>query len=473
MSLAAGNRRWNPFRRRLSLLWGTRFTFAATGFYVSLWWITKWIQDAECISLGTWGPGGVLSRFALFPVVCLFFLLWIGNLLWEQKLFLIQWKQLTTGQQRLFAAIFAVGMALGLGLYYESYIQLAPNATEAYFARLFLFVFLWVTSFCWVSSGNARRETQSDSGGKDAVAGPVNRWNFGLMLALCIVLSLFLAAILTDPCGLADQDSFGWVRRIGLVVFILVFPAVILGLNRIPMWLFRLILWLVKQGKYEWSLYANRLYMHTPGHRESLDGWIFLEAGRYTEALACFKPLAFDENGQPRLSSMELYFYATALLGEDRYSESQELFEAAIRVPQASRYFHYGLAGCLLGQNREAGRASDLIDQVMAERHAQLTPSQQRTHQTQCIALGAWALAKQGRREDAIAKLQEAFAESAGLNKHDLAGLLHLKGVTWKALGGLEEARAAFQEALTLFPRGAVMLRARKRLMELAENGCA
>jgi tetratricopeptide (TPR) repeat protein len=88
----------------------------------------------------------------------------------------------------------------------------------------------------------------------------------------------------------------------------------------------------------------------------------------------------------------------------------------------------------------------------------------------QCNAIGAWALAACGRREEAETRLQEAFAESDSFSKDDLAQLLNSKGSAWQALGDGERSRAAFQQALAVFPYGSIAMFARKELAKLPEN---
>ncbi len=196
-----------------------------------------------------------------------------------------------------------------------------------------------------------------------------------------------------------------------------------------------------------------------------------LQAGRYSEALELLKDSAFDEKGRPQLKSLHLYFYAVALLSEEKYSEAQLLLEAAVLVPQKIEgYFRFSLADCLLSQNKEAGRACELVEQVMAKLKRKTQSAQERIFLAQCMAVHAWALASCQRREEAKAGLQDAFTESSSMGKDDLAGLLHLKGVTLQALGDNETARAAFEQALALFPYGSIAMLARRALAKLGEN---
>ena len=192
-----------------------------------------------------------------------------------------------------------------------------------------------------------------------------------------------------------------------------------------------------------------------------------LQAGRYREALDLLKDSAFDEKGRPRLTNVNLYFYAVALMNEDRNAEAQELLEAAIQVPQKMDYFRFALADCLLSQNKDASRACELVEQVMANLKKKRNAAQQRTFMAHCIAVRAWALACCGRREESETRLQEALSGSKGFEAREVAALKTVAGVTWQTLGDLKRARAAFQEAAKLYPHGDVGLRARRKLAEL------
>lgn len=119
-------------------------------------------------------------------------------------------------------------------------------------------------------------------------------------------------------------------------------------------------------------------------------------------------------------------------------------------------YLRFSLAECLLSQNKEADRALDLVEQVRANVNRSSHSKQDRLCLAQCNAIDAWALAACGRREEAETRLQEAFAESDSFSKDDLAGLLNSKGSALQALGDTERSRAAFQQALAVFPTGVV-----------------
>jgi len=195
------------------------------------------------------------------------------------------------------------------------------------------------------------------------------------------------------------------------------------------------------------------------------------QAGRYGEALELLKDSAFDLKGRPLLKSLHLYFYAITLMNESRYSDAQELLEAAVLVPQKTQeYFRFSLAECLLSQNKEAPRACGLVEQVVADLKKKTQSQQNRMFLAQCMAVHAWALASCERGEEAEARLEDAFAGSDSLAKDDLAGLLHLKGATRLALGDSELARAAFEQALALFPYGTIAIQARREIAKLSRD---
>jgi tetratricopeptide (TPR) repeat protein len=228
---------------------------------------------------------------------------------------------------------------------------------------------------------------------------------------------------------------------------------------------------LAMRGDYDGALQISRTWLRSKVYGRPFQGQIMLQAGRYSEALELLKDSAFDEKGRPLLKSLHLYFYAMALMGQGEYPEAQRLLEAAVLVPQKMEdYFRFTLAECLLSQNKEANRALDLVEQVIANLKRKSQSKQDCIFLAQCMAVHALALASCGRREEAEARLENAFAESNSLGKDDLAGLLNLKGATWQALGDSEMARAAFHQTLVLFPYGSIAMLARRKLATLEEN---
>jgi tetratricopeptide (TPR) repeat protein len=236
-----------------------------------------------------------------------------------------------------------------------------------------------------------------------------NRVNF---LSIFIIVLAFL-----NPGRLSEN----LVWSLGLIVFVQV--------------LFRLhhvVLWLTFRGNFDLALYANRLYMHIPGHGDSGEGWILSMAGRYAQALAFYKPQAFDENGKPLLTSLALYMYASNLLNNDDKTAAQVLFEAAVGAPdqgkELSAYFRLGLADSLLYQGKDAERARDLTARVIADEEVENPSALQRAKTTRVAVFYAYAVASCGKREEAISLLRKSMADFQGLNKHDLAACEHMRG---------------------------------------------
>ena len=291
---------------------------------------------------------------------------------------------------------------------------------------------------------------QSSSAGESAISR--RKWERKLTSWLT---TLIFLGVLISPIS--------WKVKIALFATALIYPQALLQLKR---WTFGLTV----RGDYDRALRLNKKWLSLPFYGDSLEGLILVIAGRYKEGLASLKPLAFDKSGQPRLTSNELYAYALALSNEGEKAAAQQLYEAAILVPQRSGVFHSGLAACLLEQKKEPERARELMEQVLATWHEPLSTEQQRANQAHRIAKYAWALASCGRRDEAEARLQDAFAESVAFGNRDLAVLQSLAGETWRALGDLSKARIAFQEAIAICPDGDVAAGARKGLAELGES---
>jgi tetratricopeptide (TPR) repeat protein len=85
----------------------------------------------------------------------------------------------------------------------------------------------------------------------------------------------------------------------------------------------------------------------------------------------------------------------------------------------------------------------------------------------------AWALAAAGRREEAEAQLNKAFAGSGGLKERDLAGVHYYAGEAWRSLGEWKKARAAFEEAMRLSPDGPATTGSQKALAKMREEARA
>jgi len=230
----------------------------------------------------------------------------------------------------------------------------------------------------------------------------------------------------------------------------------------------RRVLRLTQQGDFDEAMQVDKQYSWIPGYGTPLQGTVLFGAGRYAEAQALLKPLAFDANGKPLLTSNAYYIYALSLVNDGRAAEAQVLLEAAVRVPQRNGAFHVALATCLLSQDKDAERARELMEQAMSNWPDTSTQYESRADQMRRLGRYAWALAACGRRSEAEAKLQEAFAGTTGFRDGDLAGVQYFAGETWRVLGETTKARAAFNEAMRLSPTGAAWTSAKKGLAKLA-----
>jgi tetratricopeptide (TPR) repeat protein len=289
---------------------------------------------------------------------------------------------------------------------------------------------------------------------------PHGNWRrFGAVLLSAPIVALVLSALFGDPIDAVQRSPLYLILGIGLALTILFVPlAILMGI--IP-------IWLVRRGKYDLALRLNRLFFWTPGNNSSTEGWILTMAGRYAEAREYLQPLAFNEKGHPRLTSVDLFLYTLVLSIEGEESTAEMLYEAAIHVPQKTGDFHFGLADCLLTQKKDPDRARKLVESVLAGIPVNPRSIQQRANRAQMIAFHAWALASNGWRTEAELRLQQATANSSGIGKCNLAALQLPVGDTWLTLGETENARASFRRAVSLFPFGDIAMRAQKKLAEI------
>jgi tetratricopeptide (TPR) repeat protein len=183
------------------------------------------------------------------------------------------------------------------------------------------------------------------------------------------------------------------------------------------------------------------------------------------------RPLAYDSNGQPKLTGSALYIYTLALTNGGRAAEAEKLLDAAVQAPQQDGSFHVALSTCLLSQDKDPQRALTLIQQAMSNWPETGNSYESRADLMRRYARLAWALAACGRADDAKAKLQEAFAGATDFRADDMAGLQYFAGETWRVLGDQSKARAAFKEALRLAVAGsAAATSAQKGLAKLANQ---
>jgi tetratricopeptide (TPR) repeat protein len=222
------------------------------------------------------------------------------------------------------------------------------------------------------------------------------------------------------------------------------------------------------RGQYDRALRLDRFWSATPLYGSPLAGSILFNAGRYREAQAWLKPLAFDAQGNPRLTSVALYTYALALVNDDRTAEAQGLLEAAAQASPNPGPLQVALATCLLSQGKDPRRACSLMETAMAGPQKDASTYLVRADQARRIGRYAWALAAAGRRNEAQAKIDEALAMGSDLRPEDAAGVQYFVGEAWRALNDKVKAKAAFDQAITLRPDGVTALSVRKAMAKMA-----
>jgi hypothetical protein len=438
---------------------GFRLAVAFAAIAVCWGWSLNWASGRSFPGLHVIAQQ--MREFAPFYVgysVSLLCLGWAGKLFWDSRIRRRTAPRVNTTravpehkkpwiaaqEAKAVATAFIAGTVLGWGVGYMSG-YIAPTFARAIF--LASGAAFWVVLVAAFFSMLRRR-------GRDG------HWR---KIAPVLVAPPFIAlastAILSDPHQAGQPSPLYWGLRIALGAAVLLIPAsVLLGLLPVT---------LVRHGKFDLAIALNRLFFWAVGANRSTEGWILVMAGRYAEARSYLKLQAFDKNGNARLTSQEYFLYALAQSLENEDGSAEELFEAAVRVPQLTGDFHFGLADCLLTQRTQPERAQHLIESVLSGFSANPGTSQQRANRAQMLAFYAWSLAANGAREAAQARIREAVVASMGIRRCDLAALQLPLGETWIALGDTEKARRAFIEAVNLYPFGDIAMRAQRKLSTL------
>jgi len=225
------------------------------------------------------------------------------------------------------------------------------------------------------------------------------------------------------------------------------------------------------KGGYEKALRMDRFWGALPFYGTSLRGVILFNAGRYHEALAYLRPLAFDGGGRPRLKSQELYIYALALVNDNRPGEAEPLLEAAISAVPSPASMKVALATCLLTQEKEPDRAVRLMEEAMSA--PRRDGEGNRADYARRVARYAWALAASRRSQEAQARIDEALQAARSLRPEDAAGVQYFVGEAWREMGEDAKARAAFDEATRLQPTGVTALSVQKALAKMGNRWAA
>jgi len=218
------------------------------------------------------------------------------------------------------------------------------------------------------------------------------------------------------------------------------------------------------QGNCDKALRMDRFWSVMPFYGSSLRGSILFNAGRYREAQAFLKPLAFDAHGNPRLASIELYSYVLALVNDNRAAEAEPLLEAATAAAPENDSLKVALASCLLTQEKEPERACRLLEEVV---NSPGRGTEGAADEARRIARYAWALSACGRRQEAQSRIDQALQLALRLRPDDVAGVQYFVGEAWRVMGENAKARAAYDEATRLQPTGVISLSVQKALAKI------
>jgi hypothetical protein len=460
--------------RRLLAHWGVRFAIAMIGSIVTCWWSERVTNgrvphDFHTPTAYWWH---FLGPLLLRACVSSFFLLWSLKLLIELR----------------------VGLPLNKARDAENGMS-SVELRKLVWRRLAVVIaaFLVVLTGFEVVDHSVMN---SDSPSAEVIM-QITGWLCFLLTMGTVIWSMRRPSprpIATIPVGTPAERS-GAVRRRqspilsswliwlpGIVVVLapvgiemkLILVAAIFLLALTPFFMAQWALTSLRSGNSERALRRLRLGSWIPGYPRAVEGNILLDAGRYDEALAVLKPLAFDSKGNPRLESTELYIYAAALSNAGDEEAAQELLERAVLVPYqpgavkvATGAVQMTLAASLLTQKKDAARAEQLICQVLANSSNSESTQQQRRIRAIRTGYHAWALASCGRADEAKAQLENAFASLPKDAEREIAGLEYVAGDTWWTIGDLDRARYSFQRVWSLNPNCDLGMRAGKRLARI------
>jgi tetratricopeptide (TPR) repeat protein len=364
-----------------------------------------------------------------------------------------------TGRNMQLLVLIFVGIGLISYVFHEAKIYWPLHVRAILTVSVFLFaVVLALFSRKPQDSEGGIRPIDAMARGSDSEGGTARRRKWWGKAALWLYITI-IVLVMAAPVNSTVKTIVFW-SGIGLPV------VLAMALARLRHWIYQV----GHQGEYERALRLNRWFAWIPGYGDSLEGSILFNAGRYREAQSFLRALAFDSAGQPRLTSTYFYSYALALENDGREAEAQKLLEAAVQVPQRTFGLHVALATCLLSQKKDAKRACELMEQAIANEQELASGFRHKADHLRRLGRYAWALAACGRRAEAEAKIQEAFAGAASLKDRDVAGVHYFAGEAWRAMGEWRKARAAFQEAIRLSPEGSVATSVQKALARMREE---
>jgi hypothetical protein len=455
----------------LPLNWGTQLTISVLGAGFCWWFSEKWtvgrsFPAVRTVSERLWQIAPSLVSMAL-SIVCL---------LWGAALFIKinVWTEPRNAENdsdkgsptrmrglffKRFLAFFlltivaAVFYGLSAELAYRYYPAAAGRMTAiaGILSLLGMFVFIpRIIRGGRVENDRSFPETSTVASGMRHSGSP--RW--------WVKSSKWLPTILFLAIFFAPFQMVGIEWRIASLVGVLLWP---LAVHQLKLRIYRLGF----EGSPKQALRLNRICLWIPSYGESFEGLILFNDGKYKEARAFLRPLAFDEKGRPRLLSLELYSYALALVNDGCAAEAEPLLEAAARVKQPADSLEIALANCLLTLRKDANRACNLLEKAMATPQLRITAYGKAAAQASRIGQYAWALASAGRRDEAETAIQNALQMSSKLTNTETGSVRYFVGEAWESLGNIQSARDSYEQVLALRPDGVVALSAQKALRRL------
>ena len=232
-------------------------------------------------------------------------------------------------------------------------------------------------------------------------------------------------------------------------------------------WAFQKIYFLGLNGRTRLALQLSRGFFWLPKIRHMLEAMILFHAGRYGEAREKIRREAFDEAGNPRLKSRQIYVHALCCCNEGNEAEAERYLEMAITANPENMALKSvcttALVVVLLMENKDLPRACALMEQEVGNRLIPLRPEDKARR----YAVLARALASSSRRKETEQAIAQALALSAKCSATERAGVLYTVGEAWHALGEDQLARKAFAESLQLRTDGVTALSTRNALARM------
>ena len=283
-----------------------------------------------------------------------------------------------------------------------------------------------------------------------------------LTIARAAVLSLvWIVAIFVVEFGL--DRYFRLFRNYWIAIVALVAALVVGGwlVGLVLTWPLKWIYAKLERGNYDSALRrANRLVRWWPDAAtiRYMRGTVLLFAGRPVEAEANLRETIAREwkGGAPKAIALTNLGYA--LLDQERYAEAAQTFQEANALDPASGASFNGLAEVQLRQDQQPFEALRNVDcAIELKRPAANTDRHMLGYMW---ANRAWALARLGRSEEALAAIENARAESRPEFGPGFAGVHWRIGIALAAMGHKSQALDHFQQALDADPQGNYGIRA-------------